>query len=118
MRACENAPTVSLSDYRLSPSTTRLHGKGARRFCRREAARRGSRRLPVTFLRRRNCQNIAVSVANFRQTIAEKGALRHELAAALPTRQCKKNGVIVSHKLVSAILIACSLIAFPALAQD
>jgi small-conductance mechanosensitive channel len=36
----------------------------------------------------------------------------------LPARQTNKNGVFVSHKLFSAILIACSLLAFPALAQD
>src|SRR6185437_1292370 len=50
---------------------------------------------------------------------AEKGAFRHESARAKSAdAPMQENGVFVSNKLFSAILIACSLFAFPALAQD
>ena len=61
----------------------------------------------MTFLRRGNCQNIAASVANFRQTIAEKRVASTWVCdSGFAGSSNQENGVFVSHKLFSAILIA------------
>src|ERR1700761_4633129 len=111
---------MDLSDYRLPARTTRVLGKGTRHFCRRKREPRSCCHIPEMRQLPKHCRFGGKLLPNDRgdkrrSDMSRRGRfLRAFLAGAL----IQENGVFMSHKLFSAILIACSLLAFPVLAQD